>query len=68
MYLKAAEIEPHNAMILVHRGLLHLQWKAEIDKAINYMREAIKLDSQCEFAYETLGTVEVQRYDIIDTY
>jgi import receptor subunit TOM70 len=45
----------------VHRGLLTLQWKGEIDQAVDMMKEAIKIDDKCEFAYETLGTVEVQR-------
>lgn len=61
LYLKASEIEPNNATLQVHRGLLQLQWKANIDKAVQLMRNAIKLDEKCEFAYETLGTVEVQR-------
>ena len=30
-------------------------------KAIEYMEKAIAIDEKCEFAYETLGTVEVQR-------
>lgn len=61
LYSKAAEIEPKNASILVHRGVLQLQWKADIDKAIDLMKSAIEVDDKCEFAYETLGTVEVQR-------
>lgn len=56
------EIEPQNATILVHRGLLYLQWRGEIEKAVGFMQQAIKLDPKCEFAYETIGTVEVQRY------
>ncbi|KAI4463823.1 tetratricopeptide repeat protein 6 [Holotrichia oblita] len=65
LYLKAAEIEPKNASILVHRGVLHLQWKADIDKAIDLMKSAIEVDEKCEFAYETLGTVEVQRGNLV---
>lgn len=61
LYQKATEIEPTNATLQVHKGLLQLQWKANIDKAVELMRNAIKLDEKCEFAYETLGTVEVQR-------
>ncbi|GJQ74966.1 putative import receptor [Trypoxylus dichotomus] len=65
LYTKAAEIEPKNASILVHMGVLQLQWKADIDKAIDLMRTAIEIDNKCEFAYETLGTVEVQRGNLI---
>ncbi|KRT80135.1 Anaphase-promoting complex subunit 3 protein, partial [Oryctes borbonicus] len=65
LYVKAVEIEPKNASILVHRGVLQLQWKADIDKAIDLMKAAIEIDNKCEFAYETLGTVEVQRGNLI---
>lgn len=61
LYLKASEIEPDSATLQVHRGLLQLQWKGDVEKAVEMMRNAIKLDEKCEFAYETLGTVEVQR-------
>ncbi|KAF2892007.1 hypothetical protein ILUMI_14166 [Ignelater luminosus] len=65
LYLKALEIEPYNATILVHRGLLQLQWKGNIEQAVELMKDAIKLDEKCEFAYETLGTVEVQRGNLV---
>lgn len=61
LYTKAVEIEPQNATLQVHRGLLQLQWNANVDKAVELMKNAIKLDDKCEFAYETLGTIEVQR-------
>lgn len=64
MYKKALEVDPNNASVSVHRGLLRLQWKGEIDEAIEMMKEAIKIDDKCEFAYETLATVEVQRYTV----
>lgn len=62
LYEKAKEMEPSNATILVHRGLLLLQWKGDINNAVELMRSAIRIDEKCEFAFETLGTVEVQRY------
>ncbi|KAF2885063.1 hypothetical protein ILUMI_21118 [Ignelater luminosus] len=65
LYLKALEIEPYNATVLVHRGLLQLQWKGNIEQAVELMKDAIKLDEKCEFAYETLGTVEVQRGNLV---
>ena len=44
----------------VHRGLVILQWKGDVNTARSYIRKALDLDKKCEFAYETLGTVEVQ--------
>ena len=44
----------------VHRGLVMLQWKGDVNTARTYIRKALELDKKCEFAYETLGTVEVQ--------
>ena len=60
-FIKAGKRDPKNATIPVYRGLLQLQWQSDIDKAVEFMKDAIKLDDKCEFAYETLGTVEVQR-------
>ncbi|XP_053694473.1 mitochondrial import receptor subunit TOM70 [Sabethes cyaneus] len=58
---KATKIEPENAQILVHKALLQLQWKADLTAAVKLIEEAIKIDDRCEFAYETLGTIQVQR-------
>lgn len=60
-FAKASKIDPNNATIYVHRGLLQLQWNANMDEALKLINEAIKVDDKCEFAYETLGTIEVQR-------
>ncbi|XP_046611000.1 mitochondrial import receptor subunit TOM70 [Neodiprion virginianus] len=60
-FAKAIERDPNNANIHVHRGLLHLQWNGNINKAIEYINKALILDDKCEFGYETLGTIEVQR-------
>ncbi|XP_030747196.1 mitochondrial import receptor subunit TOM70 [Sitophilus oryzae] len=65
LYQKAMKIDSTNASVYVHRGLLLLQWKGEIENAVQLMRDAIKIDEKCEFAYETLGTVEVQRGNLI---
>ncbi|EFA02076.1 mitochondrial import receptor subunit TOM70 [Tribolium castaneum] len=65
LYGKALEIDSENASIYVHRGLLMLQWKGEIEQAVELMKEGIKIDDKCEFAYETLGTVEVQRGNLV---
>jgi len=61
LYQKAFEIDPENANLLVHRGLLTLQSTGNINEAVKLMEKALELDEKCEFAYETLGTVEVQR-------
>lgn len=50
-----------SAGLFVHRGLLNLQWKGDINAAMKMLEKAIEIDDKCEFAYETLGTVEVQR-------
>ncbi|XP_018331748.1 mitochondrial import receptor subunit TOM70 [Agrilus planipennis] len=65
LYTKAAELDPSNATILVHRGLLQLQIEGKFEKAVELMKESIKLDEKCEFAYETLATVEVQRGNLL---
>lgn len=54
---------PILAGLYVHRGLLLLQWKGDINEALKLLEKAIEVDDKCEFAYETLGTVEVQRGD-----
>ncbi|KAJ8895740.1 hypothetical protein PR048_001078 [Dryococelus australis] len=59
-FKKATEVDPENATIYVHRGLLHLQWNGDLVKAVDLITHALKLDSKCEFAHETLGTIEVQ--------
>ena len=61
MYQKGMSVDPQNANLLVHRGLVALQWKGDISNAVNLIQEALELDEKCEFAYETLGTIEVQR-------
>lgn len=61
LYKKAFIVDPNNANLLVHRGLLALQSTGNVEAAVNLMQEALKLDEKCEFAYETLGTIEVQR-------
>ncbi|EFN76419.1 mitochondrial import receptor subunit TOM70 [Harpegnathos saltator] len=64
-FAKALEIDPENANVYVHRGLLQLQWHGNtssgIDKAVEYIHKALEIDEKCELGYETLGTIEVQR-------
>lgn len=60
-FKKATEVEPENATVYVHRGLLQLQWNGDVPKAIEMINQALKMDDRCEFGYEALGTIEVQR-------
>ncbi|XP_033230774.1 mitochondrial import receptor subunit TOM70 isoform X3 [Belonocnema kinseyi] len=60
-FSKAMEKDPMNATIHVHRGLLQLRWNSDIEKAVVHIKKALELDEKCEFGYETLGTIEVQR-------
>ena len=55
------KVDPSNANLLVHRGLVALQAKGDISKAVELITKALEIDEKCEFAYETLGTIEVQR-------
>ncbi|XP_015187403.1 PREDICTED: mitochondrial import receptor subunit TOM70 [Polistes dominula] len=60
-FAKAIEKDPYNATTFVHRGLMQLQWSNDINKAVEYIKEALKIDDKCKFGYETLATIEVQR-------
>lgn len=42
-------------------SLLMVQWKQDFKKAVDLVESAIELDKKCDFAYETLATLEVQR-------
>ena len=57
---QAAKVDSTNANIFVHRGLLALQARADVNGARELIQKAIKVDPKCEFAYETLGTLEVR--------
>ncbi|XP_071863118.1 translocase of outer membrane 70 [Bombus fervidus] len=63
-FAKAIEKDPINAAIYVHRGLLQLQWHGNVEKAIEYINKALEMDDKCEYGYETLGTIEVQRGNV----
>lgn len=41
-------------------ALLVLQWKADVETAKSLIYKALELDSDCEFAYETIATIEMQ--------
>lgn len=65
-FAKAIEKDPNNATVYVHRGMLQLQWNGNVEKAVEYISKALEIDDKCEFGYETLGTIEVQRGNIAE--
>ncbi|OWF43976.1 mitochondrial import receptor subunit TOM70-like [Mizuhopecten yessoensis] len=60
-FSEAVRLDPDNATALVHRGLLKLQADKDIKEATNTINSALELDPRCEYAYEVLGTLEVQQ-------
>ncbi|XP_017859200.1 PREDICTED: mitochondrial import receptor subunit TOM70 isoform X1 [Drosophila arizonae] len=60
-YDMAMKRAPTNPALLVHQAIMMLQWRGDIDAAVSLLNRAIEVDPKCELAYETLGTVEVQR-------
>ena len=65
LYKKGISLNPANANLLVHRALLALQTDKDMDKAQVKIEEAIGVDDKCEFAWETLGQIYIQK-DIMD--
>ncbi|KAG1696631.1 Mitochondrial import receptor subunit TOM70 [Nymphon striatum] len=61
MYDYALKIDNGNPNIHVHKGILILQWRQDINEAVELINLGIKTDPTCDFAYETLGSIEVQR-------
>ncbi|XP_069115715.1 mitochondrial import receptor subunit TOM70-like [Argopecten irradians] len=60
-FAEAVRLDPENATAHVHRGLLKLQADKDIKEATLTINKALELDSRCEYAYEVLGTLEVQQ-------
>lgn len=42
-------------------SLLKIQWKQDLHEPVALIKQAIDIDNKCEYAYEILGTIEVQR-------
>lgn len=61
MFKKGISLNPENANLVVHRAMLDLSRTGDIDAALKGLDEAIEIDDMCEFAYETLGQLEIQR-------
>jgi import receptor subunit TOM70 len=60
-YEIALNKDPNNAALIVQRALNLMQLRNESEEAIDMLNSAIKADETCEFAYEALATVEIQR-------
>ncbi|XP_002133717.2 mitochondrial import receptor subunit TOM70-like [Drosophila pseudoobscura] len=58
---KALELEPSNSSVLVQHALMVMQWRGDKEMASKMLNKAIADDPHCQLAYETLGTIEVQR-------
>ena len=52
LYVRAQKIDPNNANLLVHRGLIRLQWQGDVTSALELIEKALKIDDKCGFAYE----------------
>ena len=63
LYRQAQESDPTNANLLVHRALIALQWRGDVPSAVQLIKQGLDMDEKCEFAYETLGTIEVTQLD-----
>eukprot|EP00090_Calanus_glacialis_P042689 TRINITY_DN7568_c0_g1_i1.p1 TRINITY_DN7568_c0_g1~~TRINITY_DN7568_c0_g1_i1.p1 ORF type:complete len:527 (-),score=139.62 TRINITY_DN7568_c0_g1_i1:104-1630(-) len=61
MYKKGSELNPDNANLIVHRALLALQKTGDVESTMSEINRAIKVDEKCEFAFETIGQIEIQR-------
>lgn len=61
LFDSALGVDPTNATLYVHKGLVQLQKSTDFEKAVKLINKAIEMDDKCDFAYETLGTIEVQR-------
>lgn len=60
-YKRALEADPRNAALMVQRSLNLMTWKNEFEEPIQMLNQAIETDDTCEFAFETLATIEIQR-------
>merc|ERR1719234_463611 len=61
LYKKGHEKNPENANLIVYRALLYLQQTGDVSKALEDMNKAVVMDDKCEFAYETIGQIGIQK-------
>lgn len=60
-FQRTIESDPENAIVYVQRAVLQLQWNADIEKSTQLINTALEKDEKCEYAYESLGSIEIQR-------
>ena len=66
MFNKAVTLQPTNANLYVHMALLQFATDAEptpaaVDAAMKLLTKATEIDPHCALAWETMGTIQVQR-------
>ena len=64
-FLKAIESDPLDANLYVHRGILKMQQFNDSEQAIRELDKACSIDPKCQFAWEMLGSLEVQRGNLV---
>lgn len=60
-YKLALEKDPKNAALVVQRALNIMSWTNDFEEPVKMLNQAVELDDTCEFAFETLATIEIQR-------
>ena len=60
-FLRAIESDPQDANLYVHRAILKMQMMESADMSVKELEQAVKIDDQCQFAWEILGTLNVQK-------
>lgn len=58
-FKKFVELEPKDALGLVHLGVVMVQ-SGQKEQGLALMMKAIEVEPKCQFAYETLGTYLMQ--------
>jgi len=61
MYKSGSDLNPKNGNLVIHRALLKLQRDGDVEYTLKEINRAITIDEKNEFAYETLGQLEIQR-------
>ncbi|CAG2111113.1 unnamed protein product, partial [Medioppia subpectinata] len=65
-FSKAIEKDPKDGNLYVHKGILFLNSSNDVDKAIKLLEEGKTADPTCQFAYEMLGSIAVQKGFLAD--
>ena len=65
-YKLALSKDSKNAALMVQRALNIMTWRNDFEEPVRMLNEAIRVDETCEFAYETLATIEIQRGKLVE--